>query len=169
VAGTILNALELILGESDSDFGLRVAGRTDAGVHAAAQVAQLDVYPLQLKRAGKTGLTPDRLNSLLPASIRINSVAVVSSEFHARFAAWQRRYRYRIADTLECQLPENARYALWHSKALDEIKMNRAAGLLLGLHDFAAFCKPRKAATTIRELRSIEVSRDGSGIGLKPE
>lgn len=163
VAGTILTALATILGEDDSDFGLRVAGRTDAGVHATGQVAHIDVSQSQLKRAGRAGLTASRLNGLLPNSIRLKSLARVTADFDARFAASQRHYRYRIADSGENQLPENARYTLWHPRKLDAPRMNQAAQPLIGVHDFAAFCKPRPGATTIRELRQITVLRDKSG------
>ncbi|MEY3028707.1 MAG: hypothetical protein RL198_104, partial [Actinomycetota bacterium] len=162
VAGSLLSALEVVLGADAGDFGLRVAGRTDAGVHSSGQVAHIDVSQAQLNRAGRSGLTARRLNDLLPSTIRVKSLTAVSSQFDARFAALQRSYRYRIADRPECQLPQTARQTLWHPKSLDEHKMQLAAQLLIGLHDFAAFCKPREGATTIRELRSVKVERDES-------
>lgn len=164
VAGTLTQALTVILGPGVADFGLRVAGRTDAGVHAANQVAHIDVTPEQFRRAGRGGLTAPRINGLLPTSIRVKSIAPVSGEFDARFAALQRHYRYRIADSSDYQLPENARFTLWHPKRLDEKLMARAAHELLGMHDFAAFCKPRAGATTIRTLLEASVSRDKAGI-----
>ena len=163
VQGELLVAMARIFGPSDNDFGLRVAGRTDAGVHASHQVAHFDLSPDHFKRLGRSTNIRGRLNSLLTSEVRIFSAEPASADFDARFSATFRRYRYRIADAASVQNPLNARYALWHKQELDLLAMRGAALELIGLHDFASFCKPRVGATTIRELREISISRSKSG------
>lgn len=162
VAGEVLLALETIFGESDDDFGLRVAGRTDAGVHAFAQVVHFDLTPKQLKRLGRGPILIWRMNSLLPDDIRIHEITVAPPGFDARFSAAFRRYRYRIADEHAVKDPLKGRYTLWHKRPLDVFNMQAAALELRGLHDFASFCKAREGATTIRELREINISRNAA-------
>ncbi|MEL0237473.1 MAG: tRNA pseudouridine(38-40) synthase TruA, partial [Aquiluna sp.] len=83
--------------------------------------------------------------------------------FDARFSATARLYHYGIADR-ECEPnPKQARYVLTHPKVLEVDKMSQAAAEMVGLKDFGAFCKPRAGATTIRELRRLEVEREESG------
>lgn len=159
VQGELLRALTQILGEDENDFGIRVAGRTDAGVHALNQVCHLDLSPQQLKRAGRSGLTARRLQSLLSGEIVVFDVQPVSSDFDARFSAIGRSYRYLIADQLSPRSPLTSRYELWVNAELDTDLMQQGANQLVGLNDFAAFCKPRVGATTIRELRKLRVTR----------
>lgn len=159
VQGELLRALSVIFGEDQSDFGMRVAGRTDAGVHALGQVCHVDLSPEQLKRAGRSGFTVSRLQSLLTPEIVIYSIDQVSPEFDARFSATGRAYRYLIADDLSPKSPLSSRYELWVAGELDAELMNQAAKALVGLHDFGAFCKPRAGATTIRNLKTLKVTR----------
>ena len=100
VQGELVTALTTVFGESPDAFGMRVAGRTDAGVHATAQVAHIDLSPKQLKRLGRSHGMVGQLNDLLPTDIRIHAVAEAPVGFDARFSASYRRYRYRIADGL---------------------------------------------------------------------
>ena len=166
VQGEILTALERIFDTDSEDFGLTVAGRTDAGVHAQAQVAHLDLSERQFARLGRHNQPTERLeklayrlNSLLPSDVRINELTEAPEGFDARFAATSRRYVYRIADRASVKDPLEARFTLWVNQELDLPKMQQAASLLIGLHDFAAFCKPREFSTTIRTLRFVDVRR----------
>lgn len=160
VQAEVLRALATIFGESKTDFDMRVAGRTDAGVHAEHQVVHIDLSASQLRRIGRSRELADRLNTLLPKSIRIHSMQPAAAGFDARFSATSRRYRYRIADRPTAQNPLQARYVLWVRYPLDEAKMHQAAQQLIGLHNFVAYCKPRAGSTTIRQVREITVSRN---------
>ncbi len=161
IQGAFLEALTLIFGESDIDFSLRVAGRTDAGVHALNQVAHFDLTVSQLARLGRETIDDIayKLNRLLADDIRVSKVGVAPAGFDARFSAINRRYRYRLADNLAFKNPLETRFTLDVAGQLDIDAMNEAGAHLLGLHDFASFCKPREGSTTIRELQEITVSR----------
>ena len=135
-----------------------VAGRTDAGVHATGQVIHVDI--------------PDsiaiedlayKLNRILDEDIRINRIEVAPPAFHARFSALRRYYRYRILDENKVIQPlARLNTAGWY-RPLDLDLMNRASKLLLGTNDFAAFCKYREGATTVRTLEKYEWVRDSEG------
>ncbi len=153
VEGELKKALEVIFDEIQN--GLRVAGRTDAGVHALAQVVHLDLGEEQAKRV-KSGL-PKKLNALLPRDIRIHSFERAATGFDARFSAISREYQYRINQS-EFENPLSGRNQLWHRHPLNTQAMKEASEVLIGLHDFAAFCKPRPGSTTIRELKRLEIS-----------
>ncbi|NBW73342.1 MAG: tRNA pseudouridine(38-40) synthase TruA [Microbacteriaceae bacterium] len=160
VQGVLLSSLELIFGTSADDFAMRVAGRTDAGVHAEAQVIHLDLTKEQLKRLGRNPDLVGRLNSLLPADIRIKRFLLAPKGFDARFSASFRRYRYRIADSASGWNPLYGRTQLWVNYELDVSRMAEAGKCFVGLHDFAAFSKARDKATAIRELKVLKVSRN---------
>lgn len=167
VQGELLKALIKIFGEDKNDFGMRVAGRTDAGVHALAQVCHFDLTPEQLKRAGRSKVSAKRLQSMLSNEIVISDLREVSSDFDARFSAIGRSYRYLIADRLTPKSPLTSRYVLWVLSELDTDLMQSAAEVLVGLHDFGAFCKPKEGATTIRELRKLTVTRQENHIEVQ--
>lgn len=140
---------------------ITVAGRTDAGVHAAGQVTHVDLPeppPETLAR---------RLNGVLPADVRIRAVSLAEPGFDARFSALARRYVYRICDGVED--PLRRRDTLWWPRRLDVPTMDSAAQQLLGEHDFAAYCKRREGATTIRRLLRLDVVREGDLIELTVE
>ncbi|NCA07954.1 MAG: tRNA pseudouridine(38-40) synthase TruA [Micrococcales bacterium] len=160
VQGEVISVMNKIFGGSDNDYGLRVAGRTDAGVHAEHQVVHVDLSQAQLKRLGRNKDIRLKMNSLLDPDVRIIKVTEVPAAFHARYAATHRRYRYTIADSTSGWNPLRARYNLWLKFPLDLEAMQAASKEFLGLHDFAAFSKPKPKATTIRELRLITVSRN---------
>ena len=160
VQQSLLNALTLVFGESNDDFAMRIAGRTDAGVHAFSQVAHIDVTPAQIKRLGRTKSIAGRLNSILDRDIRIHSFEIAPPGFHARFSATFRRYRFRIADGPVAKDPLQARYTLWISHELDLHRMRDGAKEFIGLHDFNSFCKARVGATTVRRMKSIKISRN---------
>jgi tRNA pseudouridine38-40 synthase len=136
-----------------------VAGRTDAGVHATGQVIHVDL-PESLEL---TDLAY-KLNRILDEDIRINQITIAPPAFHARFSALRRYYEYRILDENKV-IPPLARFNTesWY-RPLDVDVMNQASALLLGTHDYAAFCKFRDGATTIRTLETYSWRRDNQGI-----
>jgi tRNA pseudouridine38-40 synthase len=149
----------LRLGEPVS---LTVAGRTDAGVHARGQVVHADVPADAWLAHAEVALR--RLGRALPGDIRVRAIAPAPEGFDARFSALWRRYSYRICDDPASADPLRRRDTLWQPYPLDLPAMNEAAVLLLGEHDFAAFCRKREGATTVRALRRLEWERDGDGI-----
>ncbi|MBB6169951.1 tRNA pseudouridine38-40 synthase [Nocardiopsis mwathae] len=137
---------------------LTVGGRTDAGVHARGQAAHLDV-PVDLWAAEGDRLLR-RLSGVLPADVRVRAVGPAPAGFDARFSPLFRRYVYRVSDAPGGVDPLRRRDVLWHKRPLDLDRMNRAAAELLGEHDFAAYCRKREGATTIRELLRLDWVRE---------
>jgi tRNA pseudouridine38-40 synthase len=147
--------------------GLTVAGRTDAGVHARGQVVHADVpadawAPVADRERGPVG----RLAGVLPADVRVHGADPAPDGFDARFSALWRRYSYRVCDDPALADPLRRHETLWFFRRLDVAAMNEAARPVLGEHDFAAFCRRRPGATTIRTLRHLEWQRDGDGIAV---
>ena len=136
------------------------AGRTDAGVHARGQVAHLDV-PADLTVAPEE--LARRLARVLPDDLVVRSVREAPSGFDARFAAVWRRYVYRLADDATTRDPLVRGFVLDVPGTLDLDRLAAATPALLGLHDFAAFCKRREGATTIRTLLDLEAVRVADG------
>ncbi len=145
------------------------AGRTDTGVHARGQVVHLDVDPeVLVASAGRstdppTGALLRRLNGVLPADVRVRGLREVPEAFDARFSAVWRRYAYRVADDPALVDPLVRRAVLAWPRRLDLDAMNAAAAGLTGEHDFAAFCKKREGATTVRTLLDLSWGRDADG------
>jgi tRNA pseudouridine38-40 synthase len=143
-----------------------VAGRTDAGVHARGQVCHVDVPAGVLERDGADLAGPAldsllrRMAGVLPVDVRVRAIAVAPPGFDARFSALSRRYAYRICDDRALIDPLRRREVLAWPRRLDVEAMNAAAALLLGEHDFAAFCRRREGATTVRTLLELEWTRD---------
>ena len=135
-----------------------VAGRTDAGVHATGQVIHVDV-PETLELSDLAY----KLNRILDEDIRINQISIAPPAFHARFSALRRYYEYRILDENKV-IPPLVRFNTesWY-RPLDVDVMNQASALLLGTHNYAAFCKFREGATTIRTLETFSWRRDRDG------
>jgi tRNA pseudouridine38-40 synthase len=142
---------------------LTAAGRTDAGVHARGQVAHADV-PAGAWTAVQRPL--DRLAAVLPADVRVHAVGPAPDGFDARFSALWRRYSYRVCDDLARADPLRRHETLWSFRRLDLAAMNEAAGSLVGEHDFAAFCRRREGATTVRALRVLDWRRDADGVAV---
>jgi tRNA pseudouridine38-40 synthase len=135
-----------------------VAGRTDAGVHATGQVIHVDL-PESLELSDLAY----KLNRILDEDVRINQIQIAPPAFHARFSALRRYYEYRILDENKVIAPlSRFNTASWY-RALDVDQMNHASALLLGTHNFAAFCKFREGATTIRTLETYKWRRDRDG------
>ena len=143
---------------SQSKIDSIVAGRTDAGVHATGQVIHVDVpESINLDEIAY------KLNRILDTDVRVMGVSIAPPAFHARFSALRRHYTYRILDANKV-IPPLRRYdvASWY-KPLAVEQLNEASRLLLGDHDFAAYCKFREGATTIRQLQRFEWVRDSEG------
>jgi tRNA pseudouridine38-40 synthase len=149
---------------------LRAAGRTDTGVHATGQVAHVDVpadalpnaYP-RSPRTGESEFLPlvRRLGRFLPVDVRVLGIARAPAGFDARFSALRRHYVYRLSTAPYGARPQEARYITAWPRPLDLDAMAAASLDLLGLHDFAAFCRQRDGATTIRDLQRLDWSREG--------
>ena len=136
---------------------LTVAGRTDTGVHAVGQVAHADV-PAQVW-AEHEGMLLRRLRGVLPPDVAVPEVDQAPPDFDARFSALERFYVYRLHDEPWGPPPLRRPDVVGWPRPLDVDAMNDAATRLQGLHDFAAFCRRREGATTIRSLRWLEAAR----------
>ena len=149
---------------SRGDVESVVAGRTDAGVHATGQVIHIDLPDAVFA----DGLTYRdlryKLNRILDEDVRIMEISDAPEGFHARFSALRRIYTYKILDNNEVIAPLS-RYdvAPWY-RLLDVDLMNKASALVLGHHDFAAFCKFKEGGTTIRTLEKYQWHRDSAGL-----
>jgi tRNA pseudouridine38-40 synthase len=170
VQGVLEDAFARILGGSPT---LVVAGRTDAGVHASGQVAHLDLDEAQQRRLAQGRRTPDDPVAALAARVRgvlgaypdvtLRRTSVAPVGFDARFSAVWRRYAYRLSDDRTGYDPLQREHTTHVRGALDVDAMDAAARSLVGLHDFAAYCKPRDEATTIRTLLEFDWQRGGDG------
>jgi len=137
------------------------AGRTDTGVHATAQVAHFDTSSERTERGWLLGA-----NTNLPDDIAVTWAQPVSDEFHARFSATARSYRYVILNCL-VRSALNRHRAWWVYSPLDAARMHEAAQSLLGKHDFSAFrAAGCQASTPVREITAMSVVRDGDKIIL---
>ena len=185
VEGVLEEALYRVLGKTVPPMPrFVVAGRTDAGVHAAGQVAHLDLTEPQLAKITRlqgrhaefhdgtprnetaSSLLVRRLNGVLgmDRDVVIHTAEPASEGFDARFSAVWRHYRYRLADADVRKDPILRRTTSWTTASLDVELLHRAATSLVGLHDFQAYCKPRPRATTIRTLQSFSWERDEAGV-----
>jgi tRNA pseudouridine38-40 synthase len=140
------------------------AGRTDAGVHARCQVVHFDTSAQRSDRGWTLGA-----NSRLPAEIAVLWARPVADEFHARYGARARRYRYRIVNR-PVRTALDARFAAWERVPLDVGPMREAAAALIGEHDFSAFrtvaCQARSAS---RHVREIAIARAGDEVTIEIE
>ncbi len=179
VEGELNSALAMTLQRYLPASRLVVAGRTDTGVHAVGQVAHLDLTAAQfdflaVPHRNRTKYPPfppamrlaRRLNGLAGAEddLHVTHASVVPSTFDARYSALWREYEYRVSDLTGPRHPIRRYDTLWYDATVDLDRMNAAALSLLGLHDWAAYCKPRDGATTIRTLQEFVWRRDPDGI-----
>jgi tRNA pseudouridine38-40 synthase len=149
---------------------LFAAGRTDSGVHATGQVAHVDIpadalghaYPRH-PRPGDPEFLPliRRLARFLPEDVRVREIRRAPAGFDARFSALRRHYVYRLSSAPYGVDPQLARYITPWPRQLDVAAMTAASRELVGLHDFAAFCRHREGATTIRDLQRLDWEADG--------
>ncbi len=152
-------AIRLFCGETVVVQG---AGRTDAGVHALGQVAHFDI-----DRPTTADTVRDALNAhLRPQPIAVIEAEAVDDDFHARFSAVERAYRYRILDRRPPPTLEGGR--VWHvGRPLDEGAMHAAGQALVGKHDFTSFrASICQAKTPVKTLTSLSVHRSGEEIRL---
>ncbi|MEU3029233.1 tRNA pseudouridine(38-40) synthase TruA [Streptomyces incarnatus] len=161
VQGEIEDALRTVT-RSKETYELTVAGRTDAGVHARGQVAHVDL-PAELWAEHREKLLK-RLAGRLSKDVRIWRLTEAPEGFNARFSAIWRRYAYRVTDNPGGVDPLLRGHVLWHDWPLDVDAMNEATRGLLGEHDFAAYCKKREGATTIRTLQDLSLVRGADGV-----
>lgn len=157
--GKLETALSRILGEPIEIIG---SGRTDAGVHAAGQVANF-----HCESSLPVEAILRELRRYLPEDIGIYSCRDVSPRFHARLNAREKTYVYRIWNSTEPCVFQR-RFVTVMPEPLDEQAMGRAAELLVGEHDFSAFCGNAKMKkSTVRNLRAVELHREGSELQLR--
>lgn len=175
VQGELESALATVFRRNGEPPQLTVAGRTDAGVHATGQVAHLDLDDAQLKHLtkphGDGPLEPGwalqkRLNGIagMQSDVRVQAATIAPPGFDARFSPIFRRYEYRIADAAATRNPLLRGHTVWYPSTLDLTAMNAVGRELSGLHDWAAYCRPREGATTIRDLQSFTWERDATGV-----
>jgi tRNA pseudouridine38-40 synthase len=159
VEAELRRALRSITGR---DLTVYAAGRTDSGAHAEGQVANFHtdghIGPHRLMAA---------LNARLPEDVAVLSAEAVPDDFHARYSARWRRYRYRFLD--RPARPALQRGTCWHVRGeLDVNAMARAAKALVGKHDWTSFCSASEPARDrVREVRSATVARRGDFIELE--
>ena len=172
VAGVLEESFSTVFRTPVRVFG---AGRTDTGVHATGQVAHLDVPADALAHAYPRHARPGepefqalvrRLARFLPEDVRVREIVRAPAGFDARFSALRRHYAYRLSLAPYGVEPQLARYVTPWTKPLDVDAMAAASRHLLGLNDFAAFCRHRPGATTIRDLQRLDwVRAAASGWG----
>jgi tRNA pseudouridine38-40 synthase len=139
-----------------------VAGRTDAGVHATGQVCHVSLGAGRWDLMGETLLV--RLNAVLPDDIRVHRAVRVPETFDARFSALYRRYEYRVCDDPYGSPPLRRRDTLAWAYPLDLVRLNEASGPLHGEHDFAAYCRRKEYATTVRSVTELSWRQEPEGI-----
>ncbi len=167
VAGVLDDALSTVFRTPVRVFA---AGRTDSGVHATGQVGHVDVPARAIVHARPRRQQPGdleflplvrRLARFLPPDVSVREIARAPAGFDARFSALRRHYVYRLSTAPYGVEPQWSRYVTAWPRPLDVDAMSTASKKLLGLHDFAAFCRHRVGATTIRDLQRVDWRRDG--------
>jgi len=156
IQDSIERAFSRVIGRS---VGVQGAGRTDAGVHALGQCAHVDLPNRRLS----TARWPTALNALLPPTIRILRCRYVSQNFHARYSARGKIYRYRIWSG--SILPPFEFKRAWHVRApIDFALLRKSGDLFVGKHDFAAFAANRgkRPESTVRTINAVRVRRQGA-------
>jgi tRNA pseudouridine38-40 synthase len=175
VQGELEDALSVLFQRNGGTPTLTVAGRTDAGVHALGQVAHLDLTASQLAVLGSrieggaeqaAESLARRLNGIagLRSDVHVRASRIAPPGFDARFSGIWRRYEYRVADDAVARNPLLRGFTLSYPAELDVETMDAAARALVGLHDWASYCRPREGATTIRTLQEFEWARLADGV-----
>lgn len=157
---TVQAVLEAALSQvADAPIRAHAAGRTDAGVHALAQIVHFDPCSPRPLKAWWMGA-----NSLLPDEVRVLWAREVPHEFHARYSAIARAYRYVILNRPSRPALQRGRMT-WCHRPLDERRMQDAARHLVGEHDFSSFrAQDCQSRSPVRRMHFIEVSRDGDQV-----
>jgi len=167
VQGVLEGALATVL---RAPVTVTCAGRTDTGVHARGQVVHFDLAAGDLVgAAGRAGKDPlgglvTRLNGLLDSDVHVDRVVEVPEDFDARFGALWRRYAYRLADRPDVVDPLTRSHVVTWRRPLDDAACQEATSGLVGEHDFAAYCKRREGATTVRRLLDLRWTRTDRGV-----
>ncbi|HEX7055373.1 MAG TPA: tRNA pseudouridine(38-40) synthase TruA [Burkholderiales bacterium] len=158
--GTVQDAVQAALAQiAGHDIALTGAGRTDRGVHARGQVAHFDTDAARPQSAWVRGV-----NAFLPDSIAVLWSAEVAPDFHARYSARSRTYRYELLNRPVRPALEAGRVGWFHAP-LDVGAMREAAAPLLGEHDFSAFRAAEcQARTPVRRIDAIDIAREGERI-----
>ena len=155
---TVQDDLEAALQQVIGPVKTVVAGRTDKGVHAAAQVVSFHTgYDIDCRRLLRS------LNTQLGPAVSVLSLAEVPDDFHARFSATGRAYRYRVLNR-EAPDPFLANTTYHYRVPLDIAAMQEASQVLVGIHDFASFCRFAPGRSTERDLRVLEWEEHGNGV-----
>jgi len=162
IQGELEDALFRITGERER---IHASGRTDAGVHAAGQVAHFDLLRPRDCRKLRSGL-----HALVDRDLRVTALETVDSEFHARLSALGKEYRYFVWND-DVVPPFHRHYRTRVAAPLDVDAMRRAADRLVGEHDFAAFSAnpSRDVHGTVRHVRVVDVARDGDEVCIRVE
>ncbi len=161
VQGEVEAALSFV---ADHPVEVTCAGRTDAGVHARCQVVHFDTLAARSERAWTLGA-----NSRLSRDVAVIWALPVAGDFHARFGARARRYRYTILNR-PVRAALAARFVTWERVPLDAERMQRAAQALIGENDFSAFRTVQcQANSPMRNVREIVVTRDGDEVAVEIE
>jgi tRNA pseudouridine38-40 synthase len=153
VEGAVRDALDALFPRWD---GLAVAGRTDTGVHATGQVATVAV-----EGGPPVGRAAEALNAALPGDVAVLRAEEAPGDFHARFSARARSYRYRVRMG-DSRSALDARRELWWARAVDVVALEEAAALLVGEHDFRAFTPTEtQHEVFLRNVLGARWERDG--------
>jgi tRNA pseudouridine38-40 synthase len=163
VAGALTEALGVLVG-ADTPLGLTVAGRTDAGVHATGQVCHVDLPTGAWEQLRPSLLR--RLAALMPPDARVRAATAVPDTFDARFSATFRRYEYRVADTTYGADPLRRHDTIGWPRPLDLDLLRQGAAGLIGEHDYAAYCKRKEHATTVRAITRLDWRREPDGVAV---
>jgi tRNA pseudouridine38-40 synthase len=163
VAGVLVEAMARLVG-AQTPLGLTVAGRTDAGVHATGQVCHVDLPTAAYHELAASLLR--RLAALMPPDARVRAVTEVPRTFDARFSATFRRYEYRVADTPWGPEPLRRHDTIGWVRPLDLDRLRQAATPLIGEHDYAAYCKRKEHATTVRAITKLDWRREADGVAV---
>lgn len=164
VQGVVEDALATVLRLGPAEVSLTVGGRTDAGVHARGQVAHVDVPAAEWRRLA--GVLARRLSGTLPPDVLVYRAEPALAGFDARFSALSRRYAYRVNDDPAGPDPLRRHDVFWHKREVDVVRLNEASRSLVGEHDFAAFCRRREGASTVRRLLDLSWTRDAGGLAI---
>ncbi len=168
VAGVLEEVICRVLRTTPHDVSIVVAGRTDAGVHATGQVCHVDLADTVALPQDADGLAKltRQLNGALGSSgqVVLRAVRIAPDGFDARFSALSRQYGYRIADKGATRDPRLRHHTVWLDDRLDVGAMNQLSAALLGVHDWASFCRARPGATTIRDLQVFTWTREHDGV-----
>jgi len=158
VQGTLTDIVRQVSGEDIEIIG---GSRTDSGTHAVGQVVHFDAnWPAEPAKI------PRIINNLLPGDIAVQKATVVKPDFHARFSAISRTYRYRLRQTPRNPLESRFVHDIWRKLNIEV--MNDAAQVLVGSHDFLAFSEETEpTANAVREVFSAQVQRSGREVWIE--